>query len=114
MRPADAKNFVLGFVRWLLVSPNFELRAGVRKLPGIPLGIAIRPAGSNAASEKYVPALMLPALPALQSPETLVLPSGWYAPERSIEVFVRQPQTLVLSAVVERGPDFERVTFEPV
>jgi len=114
VRPADAKGYFLGVLRWLSVSPEFELRAGVRTLPGVPSGVAIRPTGLNTMAEKYTSALMLPAVAALQSPDTLVLPAGWFKPSRVIEIFTDRVYNIMLVAVIEHGVDFERVTFEPV
>jgi len=114
IRLPDAKAFLLCTVKWLSVSVEFELRAGVQILPGIPQGVAIRAAGANAAAEQYTPAFLLPALAALQTPETLVLPAGWFKPAREIEVVGDRAGQLRLASVVDRGADFERVAFEAV
>lgn len=110
LQPADAKGFVLGIVRWLSVSGNFELRAGVRILPGVPQCIAVRATGLNMITEKYVQALLLPAVSALQSPATLILPAGWYRPKRMIEVFSDKTEQILLTGIVDRGADFERLS----
>jgi hypothetical protein len=110
IRLADAKAFLLCAVKWLSVSADFELRAGVHILPGIPQGAAVRTAG--AAAEQYTPAFLLPALAALQAPETLVVPAGWFKPNREIEVLAERSGKLRLTSLVDRGADFERVTFE--
>src|SRR6267378_562253 len=110
IRLADAKAFLLCAVKWLSISVDFELRAGVYILPGIPQGAAIRTAG--AAAEQYTPAFLLPALAALQAPETLVVPTGWFKPNREIEVLSERSGKLRLASLVDRGADFERVTFE--
>jgi hypothetical protein len=55
---------------------------------------------------------MLPAVAALKAPETLVLPSGWFKPERAIEVYTDSARQVRLASVIDRGADFERVTFE--
>jgi hypothetical protein len=112
IRLADAKAFLLCTVRWLSVSPQFELCIGVQILPGVPLGVGVRGAGPSAAGEQYVPALMLPAVAALQTPETLVMPSGWFKPQRAVEVYTDSARQLRLASVIDRGADFERVTFE--
>jgi len=110
VQPATAKGLILGIVRWLSVSDNFELRAGVRMLPGVPQCVAVRATGLNAMTEKYVQALLLPAVPALQSPATLILPAGWYRPKRMVEVFSDKAGQIVLTGVVDRGADFERLS----
>ena len=48
---------------------------------------------------------------AFKAPETLVLPSGWFKPERAIEVYTDNARQVRLASVVDRGADFERVTF---
>lgn len=110
VQPADAKGFMLGIVCWLSVSDELELRAGIRMLPGVPQCVAVRATGLNAMTEKYVPALLLPAVPALQSPATLILPAGWYRPKRIVEVFSDKAEQILLTGVVDRGADFERLS----
>jgi cyclic-di-GMP-binding protein len=109
VRPADAKVFMLGALRWLVVSENFDLRAGVRVFPGVPQCVAVRATGLNAMNDKYTQALLLPAVPALQTPPTLILPAGWYRPKRMIEVFSDGCEQILLTSIVDRGSDFERV-----
>jgi hypothetical protein len=112
VRPDDARTFMLGQVRWLMVAANGELHAGVRLLPGVPGGVAARPTGLNAQSEKYVPAFALGAVQALGAPPSLVLPAGWYRPKRVVELFGDAPLRVRLTEVLERGIDFERVVYE--
>jgi hypothetical protein len=109
IRLADAKNFLVCTVRWLSVSPEFELGIGIQILPGVPVGVSARPAGVT--TEKSVPALMLPATAALQSPDSLVLPAGWFKPDRIIEVGADTVRKVRLTESIERGADFERVAF---
>jgi cyclic-di-GMP-binding protein len=56
---------------------------------------------------------VLPAVAALGSPESLVLPPGWYKPKRVIELVRDGSANVALAALIERGTDYERVTFEP-
>jgi len=114
VRPNDARHFLLGTTRWLVVDENYGLKVGMRALPGIPQGVAIRATGLNAMADKYVPALLVSAVPALRSPESLVLPVGWFRPRRVIEVYTDKPRQMQLNAVLERGADFERVAYEVV
>ena len=103
---------MLGQVRWLTASAEGELRAGVKLLPGLPAGVAVRATGLNAQNEKYVPALALGAVPALGAPASLVLPSGWFKPRRVVELFVDAPKSVRFTEVLERGADFERIVYE--
>ena len=113
VRPGDAKNFFIGVVRWLRTDADEGLHLGVRIIPGVPRTVAVRPTGINAQSEKFVPALYCPALAALASPASLILPPGWYRPKRVLEVYSDVSEQLLLSGVIERGSDFERVSIEP-
>jgi hypothetical protein len=112
VRPGDSKNFMLAQARWLMQSTSGALNGGLRLLPGLPAAIAIRAYGLNAANEKYIPALTLTEVAALKSPPTLVLPAGWYKPKRVIEVFLQQALRVKLKDLIDRGPDFERMSYE--
>ncbi len=114
VRHADAKNFQLAQVRWLMTLETGELVCGVRLLPGVPQGVAVRGTGVHVAEERFVQAIQLGAVPALKSPATLVLPSGWFKPKRVVEVAMRTTSRLRLLEAIERGTDFERVSFEPL
>lgn len=111
VRPADAKTYMLGMMRWLQVSDNFELRSGVRVLPGVPRCVAVRATGLNVMSENYIQALLLPPVPALQTQASLILPAGWFRPKRVVEVYTDAPEQILLTGIVDRGSDFERVSF---
>ena len=112
VRPADSRNYMLGQVRWLMSAESGDLHMGVKLLPGLPVATAVRPTGLNASREKYVQALSLTAVAALNAPPTLVLPPGWFKPRRVIEVFLESPIRIQLTEMVERGSDFERVLYE--
>lgn len=114
VRPADAKAFLLGQVRWLMSAENGDLFAGVKVMPGLPAATAVRPTGLNVTHEKWVQALTLTAVPALDVPPTLVLPSGWFKPKRVIEVWVQSAIRVRLVEMLDRGIDFERVVYEAV
>lgn len=112
LKTADAKTFMLGQVRWLMSTESGDLHAALRLLPGMPAPVAVRPTGLNAANEKYVPALSLTAVQALNAPPSLILPSGWYKPKRVIEVHVQSALRAQLTELLERGSDFERVAYQ--
>jgi hypothetical protein len=112
VRPADGKNIQLGQVRWLMASSAGDLVCGVKLLPGVPIAAAVRASGVNLAGEKYVQAFALAAVRALNAPPTLVMPIGCYKPKRVMEVTIHKPRRVRLLEVLERGTDFERVTYE--
>ena len=112
VRPADGKNFQLGQVRWLMSTNAGELHCGVKLLPGVPVPAAVRAIGVNVAAEKYVQAFALAAVPALHAPPTLVTAAGWFKPKRVIEAAIHKPLRVRLLELVERGTDFERLSYE--
>jgi len=56
----------------------------------------------------------LTAVPALESPPSLVLPTGWFKPKRIVELYAERSSKAMLTEVIERGIDFERVAFQIV
>jgi len=112
VRQIDAKNFRIGQVRWLMAADQGDLVCGVKLLPGMPIAAAVRATGVNAAEERYMQAIALAAVPALNAPATLVVPVGWYKPKRVIEAAIGKAMRVRLLEVIERGTDFERVSYE--
>ncbi|MGH8676133.1 MAG: hypothetical protein ACREVG_17740 [Burkholderiales bacterium] len=114
LRPQGVSQFLLGHVRWLLQAENDDLYLGIRVLPGLPAAIGVRPSAAGATKDKFVPALSLTAVPEYQAPPTLILPSGWYRPNRLIDVFIESTTQVRLLEFLDRGSDFERLTYETV
>ena len=113
VRPADAKSFLLGVVRWLRTDSDDNLHAGIHVIPGVPRAVAARPTGINAQAERFVPAIYCPAVAALAAPASLILPPGWYRPKRVLEIYSEGSESILLTGVLERGSDFERVAVAP-
>jgi len=113
LRPPDGEHFLLAQVSWYLMQEaTGGLLAGVHVLAGRPQGIALRATGGAVSpSERYVRAFLLPAVPALKEPATLVLPRGWFQAERLVEVFTDRPARLRLAELLAQGADFERASF---
>lgn len=113
VRPRPEQPIVVGHVRWLLQGANGELNIGVRLLPGVPRPLAVRTTGVNSFSSRFCQALLLPAMPALQAPPGVLLPSGWFKAGKIIEALVDgQIKRIKLEQLIERGLDFERASFQ--
>jgi hypothetical protein len=113
IRPADSNTYSLGMIKWLIFPPNDGLNIGVRILPGAPLAIAVRPAAlMTDATNKYVQSFLLPDMPVLKETASLVLPPGWFAPGRLLEIHTGEEHiTVKLHTLIEKGSDYERVGF---
>jgi hypothetical protein len=113
LRLVDGMQFMLGQVRWLMSGANGDLHAGVKLLPGLPSPLAVRATGLNVQQSTWSPALGLSAVAALSAPASIVLPSGWFKPRRVIEAHSDRSAKVLLTEVLDRGIDFERVAYEP-
>jgi len=71
--------------------------------------------GSNLLSGAAA-ALTLPEMPSLRIPASIVIPRDWFGIGRRIELSTKQDPKLdvVLGISVEKGHDFERVSYTPV
>ena len=114
VKPANSTSFILGQVRWLVQNDAGDLYAGIRLLPGLPAGTAVRPTGLNVVGAKYVQALSLTSVAAINAPPSLVLPAGWFKPKRVIEVYIDGHVRVRLTEIIDRGADYERVAYEMV
>jgi hypothetical protein len=114
VRPTSGAQFMLGQVRWLMQAEKGDLHAGIKLLPGLPNAISVRPTGLNINDDSWVPALYLAAVPALDEPASIIVPSGWYKPKRIVELHIGAPAKAMLTKVIERGGDFERLAYERV
>ncbi|MDZ4202509.1 MAG: hypothetical protein U1C96_10230 [Gallionella sp.] len=114
LRPSDAETFMLGATAWANVTQNGQLQIGVRYLPGTAEAISMRATGVNlTVSEKYVPSFLLQAVSALKIPASLIIPRDWFRPERVVEILHQNGETenVKMGFSVERGVDYERVSF---
>jgi hypothetical protein len=114
-RPPDGEAFMICEVSWLMYLRDGTLQVGLHVLPGSPMAVAVRPSGAAVShSERYVRAFLLPELPALKEPASLVLPKGWYQPERVLDIHTDRSHEVRLEEILTQGWDFERVRFEPL
>lgn len=112
LRPPDGDRFLLAQTHWLMQGLEGGLVAGVGVMPGVPVAIAARATGANVSfSEPYSRAFMLPEVPAMGAKQSLVLAQGWYHTGRVIEIFTDTAWRVKLTALIDRGVDFERVGY---
>jgi hypothetical protein len=114
VRPHDGEHFLLVHVTWLMQEESGGLVVGVSTLPGLPAGIGVRHAViGGAVSERYVRAFQLPAVPAIKEDGSIVLPSGMYQASRILEAYSGERKwQLRMMHVLQRGTDFERISYQ--
>jgi len=110
--PHDGRCYLLAQVIWLMQESDGKLTVGVAALPGKPRAVSARMLGIDAStSALFSRAFLLPGLPAMGSEPTLIIPRGWYRPQRVLEVYDEGLTRVRLLHVIGDGPDFERVSF---
>lgn len=117
LRPSDADRFILGVTAWANVARSGKLQIGVRYLPGEAEAVGIRATGVNLnVSDTPVPAFLLQAVPALKSPPSMIIQRDWFRAGRVVQVLHQngETQNLKMGFSVERGIDYERVSYTPV
>lgn len=107
-----AQHQMLGAISWAKVTLQGQLQIAIKYFPGRALAVRIGKSGINPDASE-APAFLLPAIPALNIPASLVLPRSWFQPKRVIRV--QQPNgellLLQLGFSVEHGLDYQRVSF---
>ena len=113
IRHPQAKHFAIGIIRWMRFDRSGDLNVGIRTFPGIPMAVGIRaPVLISSLQNKFLQAFLLPEIPVLKEQASLVLPLGWYSNNKQIELYIDDTLKVRLTKSLERGVDFERVTFE--
>jgi hypothetical protein len=113
MHFGDTGAFMLGTTTWANVTLTGQLRIGVRYLPGTAHTVGLRTEDLSVTS---VPAFLLKAAPALKTPPSLIVPRDWFKAGRIVDIQYQNGETqhAKMGFSVERGIDYERVSFSLV
>lgn len=114
VKPEDANAFMLGKTSWITVTRGGRLRMGIQYLPGMAQAVAIKEKGINLSlANKSVAALLLPAVPTLKIPPSLILPRDFFHADHLAEITHHDGtmQTIKMGFSVDKGADFERISF---
>jgi hypothetical protein len=112
LKPPGGEHYVLARMCWLMLETDGTLQAGLQLLPGRPQAVSVRPAGAGISpSERYLRAFLLPAVPELKEPPTLLTPTDWFYPDRVVEIFTDRQVQVRLTRLHEQGADFERIAY---
>ncbi|MCB1926632.1 MAG: hypothetical protein KDH17_01220 [Rhodocyclaceae bacterium] len=115
IRPPDGEAVLLARISWLMYREDGTLEAGVSVLPGVPSVAAARTLNTrSSAHDPYQACFLLPAVPALKADASVVLPGGWYQPERIIELHGDRATQVRLAAMMSDGSNFDQVVVKPL
>ncbi len=112
--PTDGDGYLLCRVTWLMQTfQGQELCAGLSILPGLPKGIGAR---ARQSAEPFFRAFILPGVPAANSEASVVLPTGHYQSGKEFQIADENDELsfIRLKSVVERGIDFDRISYETI
>jgi hypothetical protein len=112
LKAAASKTIYIGVVQRLSVEADGTILAGLRIVSSAPQAAAARQAEAGGPeTPKYDRALLLPGDAAHSVPETILVLPGWYGPGRLLEVHADGRHRILLQALLERGPNFERAAY---
>lgn len=112
--PPEAKAYLIGSIRWGMVNESNELHVGILLLPGRPVTLAVRPIEPSGVREPYKPGFLMPDMPSIGATSSLILAPGTFRAGRIMELIGEQRRNVRLLRLLDRGIDFDRVSFEPV
>lgn len=115
--PHDAGVWRVGVVRWIKSPEVKRIDMGVERLAPTMTPAAVKPVSSGrAAVGRYTQALLLPAIPALRRPPTLLVARGVYEPNCDLHLVMSQEpaRTVRPSKLLERTASFDQVAFVEV
>jgi hypothetical protein len=113
------EKFRLGHIVWVSVMRNEQLHMGIRFMPGVPQALVIKDAPAVSGEPKpRNAAMLLPAMSNLGIPASLIIPRNIFKPGLELEIAPsaggEKAQLKVrLGFSVEKGVDYERVSFAP-
>ena len=114
----DGGTWRVGAVRWIKSPDSNHVEMGVERLAPNVTPVAVKPAANNmpGTGRRYSQALLLPAMPVLQRPATLILTRGVYEPGRSLHLVVgdENPKIVRPLKLLERTASFDQIVFTEV
>lgn len=113
LRSSEANAFMLGTISWRSVARSGQLQMGVQYLPGMAQAVTLKCMDTGSSPGRSVPALLLPAMPTLKIPGSLIVPRDVFQTSRICELI--QPNNekfnIKMGFSVSAGVDFERVSY---
>lgn len=111
----DSSGFLLAQASWLMQEVTGGLITGLSLFPGLPSGVGIRPCRRDRFSnERFSPAFLLPSLAAINEEPSLIIPAGMYQASQLLEIVDGPLIQVKMKSLLQRGCDFERISFEKI
>jgi hypothetical protein len=112
----DATTYKVGATTLVNVTRSGQLYIGVRYLPGNPQAVIAYGTACGNLLTGTAAVLVLPEMTNLRIPASILIPRDWFQTGRILEVSMKRNQKLkiTLGISVDKGNDYERVSFTPV
>jgi hypothetical protein len=103
----------IGVVTLISVTRKGQLYIAVRYLPGLPRPAIVRGNSFNNLLSGAAAALVLPEMPNLRIPASMVIPRDWFSVGRQLDLSTKEiPKLVVMLGIsVDKGHDYERVSY---
>lgn len=106
------EGWAVAVVRWVKSPNSSRVEIGTQRLAPSAQPVVIKVVGDNNEESDFLPALLLPAVPALNEPATLVTPGNIFRPDRIIYMDNgRQLNRVYARELIESASAFERIAF---
>lgn len=113
MRFARGEQWTVAVVRWVKSPNSSRVEIGTQRLAPSAVSVVTKIVADNGAESDFLPSLLLPAVPTLSEPETLVTPCNVFRPDRMIYMDNGQKLSrLIAKQLLESAAGFERIEFE--
>ncbi|PAS98494.1 MAG: hypothetical protein CGU28_01285 [Candidatus Dactylopiibacterium carminicum] len=111
----DARaRMMLAEISWLQYQQRGTLCAGISMLPGPPMVLAVKllAADRRNGREPFRLGFLIPGVPVLKTDPSLIVPAGWFAAERRVEVRADEHVWVAqMTRLISRGANFDRIGF---
>jgi len=111
LHPEGNEAWNIGVVRWVSSENPDHLQLGAQMLSPTATPVQVRPVIASAGT-LFQPALVLPEIPALKQPSTLLALRGSYQPQREFMLEgLGQPQNVRATKLLEQTATFDLFEF---
>jgi cyclic-di-GMP-binding protein len=106
--------WTISSVRWVKSANPSSVEIGIQRIAPTAKPAVIKAVSGDQEESDFLPALLLPAIPALKEPESLVIPTNMFRPDRMLYLDDGlAPRRIVVKQLLEAATGYERVGYEP-
>jgi hypothetical protein len=95
-----------------MVTEHTNLHIGIASLPGKPQAIGVRVIEPSGARKPYQPGFLLPSITTIAPAASIIAPPGVFRAGAILELSGAPYKRVRATQLVERGIDFDRISFD--